>query len=531
MSCALYAAVRMWGSAQASRMRAVSEPSVIVVGAGLAGLACAFDLARAGVEVTTLERSDRAGGVVGTLAIDGHRFETGPNTVQASSEEFRTLCGDLGIADRLIASNPSAGARYLWLRDRLVPLPSSIPGFLTTPVLSLGGKLRVASELLRRFHLPADGVEPSLRAFFTERLGAEAATRLAGAFVRGVYAAELDELGARSAFPRMWRACTEHGGLIRGVMAARKRAKPVLPGPACKPGDLLSFPGGLRELVEALAHAHHVNLVLGEEVRELARGPNGWSVRTSGGLALEATDVVLACPAPAAAKLCARAGAASELTNTLERVAHANVTLVHLGFRASGVPGFPGGFGYLVPPDQVGGDAPRVLGTIFASSLFEGRAPEGCLAVTSFYRADTVSAWPAADVAREATRDFARALRLARTPEPVVAHVLRWEGVIPRYAPGHRDRIDALEAELARSAPGLHLAGSYTGGVSVEQVIGRGRAIARRIQAASASTSSDPFGAARTTREPAGPRSESSRERPARAVAAASFSAGGGLLA
>ncbi|MBI5362695.1 MAG: protoporphyrinogen oxidase [Planctomycetes bacterium] len=509
----------------------MTEQSVIVVGAGLAGLACAFDLARAGVAVTTLERSDHAGGVVGTLSSDGFRFETGPNTVQASSEEFRNLCGDLGIADRLVASSPSAGARYLWLEDRLVALPSSIPGFLTTPVLSVGGKLRVASELLRRFRLPANGVEPSLRDFFSERLGPEAATRLAGAFVRGVYAAELDELGARSAFPRMWRACTEHGGLIRGVLAARKRAKPVLPGPACKPSDLLSFPGGLRELVDALAHAPRVNLVLGEEVRELARGPSGWSTRTSGGFALEATDVVLACPAPVAARLCARAGAANELTTTLERVSHANVTLVHLGFRASDVPSFPGGFGYLVPPDQVGGAAPRVLGTIFASSLFEGRAPEGCIAVTSFYRADTVNAWAAADVAREATLDFSRALRLPRTPEPIVARVLRWEGVIPRYAPGHRDRIDALETELARSAPGMHLAGSYTGGVSVEQVIGRGRAVARRILASNASTSSQELGAARSAPARGDTRADSNKERPARAVAAASSSARGGLLA
>ncbi|MBK7878604.1 MAG: protoporphyrinogen oxidase [Planctomycetes bacterium] len=454
---------------------------VLVIGAGVSGLACAFDLSRAGRSVVTLERAQQAGGVVGTLEIDGFRFETGPNTVQASSEAFRTLAADLGIADRLVVSSGASSARYLFLEGRLVALPSSIPGFLTTPVLSFGGKLRVATELLRRFKQPAGGVEPTLRAFFTERLGPEAATRLAGAFVRGVYAAELDELGAESAFPRMWRACTEHGGLIKGVFAAQKKKKPVLPGPQCKSSALLSFPNGLRELVDALASASGTNLMLGEEVRTLARDGESWVATTAGGLSLRARDVVLACPAPAAAALLDTAGLPRPCITPLERITHADVTLVHLGFRAVDVPGFPGGFGYLVPPDQVGPEAPRVLGTIFASSLFEGRAPTGGLGVTSFYRSSTAT-WPDAEIAREAATDLARALRLSSVPTPVVSRVLRWKNVIPRYAPGHMLRMATLESELVRMAPGLHLAGSYAGGVSVEQVIARGRAVAHRLR-------------------------------------------------
>src|SRR6185295_3437889 len=98
-----------------------------------------------------------------------------------------------------------------------------------------------------------EAADPDLFTFFSERLGREAAVRLAGAFVRGVYAAELRELGARSAFPRMWEACVREGGLLRAAWAGRGAPLPELPGPVCSRFDLLSFEEGLGELVDALA--------------------------------------------------------------------------------------------------------------------------------------------------------------------------------------------------------------------------------------------------------------------------------------
>ena len=50
---------------------------VVVVGAGLAGLACAGDLARAGHSVTVLEASDGPGGRVRTDHVDGFRLDRG----------------------------------------------------------------------------------------------------------------------------------------------------------------------------------------------------------------------------------------------------------------------------------------------------------------------------------------------------------------------------------------------------------------------------------------------------------------------
>lgn len=480
----------------------VSNTRTIVIGAGLSGLACAFDLVRAGLDVVVLESEARPGGVVATIERDGFRFETGPNTIQASAEEFRKLCGDLCIADRLIASDPEARDRYLWFGGRLVALPGTPFAFVTTRLLSIRAKLFVASEVFRRWkgeggtsgHGEDDDAEPDLATFLGERLGREATRVLAGAFVRGVYAAELDELGAKSAFPRMWKAVQDHGGLLRALWAGRNVQHQVVPGPQVSRLALLSFPSGLQEIVEALARATGERLHTGSAAVRIERGSEGWRVTTRSGDSFEGGSIVLAVSAPIAARLLETVAPVTVPLGHLRGIRHARVSLVHLGFESSALPGFPAGFGYLVPPTsaQPGSADPRVLGTIFTSNLFSHRAPQGCAAVSSFYRGSDVEALDEKALIELASLDLARALRISEPLRPRVALTQRWNDVIPHYAPGHAARMSELLARLATDLPGLQLAGCYTAGVSVEQVVARGRAVARAIVERAGSAPSAP---------------------------------------
>ena len=454
---------------------------VLVIGAGLSGLACAFDLLRAGRDVELLEAAPRAGGVVGTIEREGYRFELGPHTLQASSEHFRRLCGDLGIADRLVASRPASRERYLWHAGALRALPSSLGSAITTPLLSLRAKLRIATEFFRRYQPPADGSEPDMESFVTDRLGREAALRLGGSFVRGVYAAELKELGAASAFPRMYHAALEHGGLVRGLALKKKKESEPLPGPTVPRMDLLSFPGGLQELVDALARALGARLHLAEGALAIEHVGDLWRVRTAQGMR-EAPELVLALPALAALELLRGAGIAASELATLSSVRHGNVVLVNTGYARADLPAFPRGFGFLVPPPEAGsGPGPLVLGMIFASNLFEGRAPEGCVSIAGFYRGAELEALDEGARIAQAGRDLALALGLREAPLPRVGASWSWKNVIPRYSPGHRARVRALHAALLTQAPGLHLAGPWVDGVSVDMVIARGRTVARAI--------------------------------------------------
>jgi len=440
----------------------------LVVGAGLSGLACAGELLRHGREVTLLEAAARPGGVVGTLEDGGFRFETGPNTVLASAPTFRAVCDELGIAPRLIASGDAARARLVWLRGRLVAVPSSPLSFLFSPLLSARAKLRLATEpLRRRAPHPPDAPEPSAAAFFEERLGREPTSVLAAAFVRGIYAGDLERLGARSAFPRLWAMVEEHGGILRGMLARRRETRR---GPRDERGGLrgmLSFPNGLQELVDALAAPLGEGLRCGVRVRGLARQGDAWRASVEGGADLSADEVVVATPAARAAELLE--GTAGEgVLDALRGIRHAGIALVHVGFAQA--PRVPPAFGFLVPPgaEGAGRDAPRLLGAILASNVFPGRAPAGALACTAFYSPEDLP-----DDEGEAVR-----LGWGVAPTPAAGRVLLWRSAIPQYDIGHLERVGAAVAALEKEEPTLRLAGNYVSGVSIEDVLRRGREVA-----------------------------------------------------
>jgi oxygen-dependent protoporphyrinogen oxidase len=160
---------------------------------------------------------------------------------------------------------------------------------------------------------------------------------------------------------------------------------------------------------------------------------------------------------------------------------------VHLGFETSEVPRLPPGFGYLVPAGSVDGSAarprtePRALGTIFASNVFPGRAPAGCVAISSFYRSSEVRGLDEKGLVELACEDLAHAFEQERPPRARTSIVRRWTDVIPHYAPGHADRIAQLARAVSERLPGLDLSGNYVAGVSVDQVIALGRATAEKI--------------------------------------------------
>jgi oxygen-dependent protoporphyrinogen oxidase len=456
--------------------------SVLVVGAGLCGLACSHALHRAGWDVRVLEASSRIGGVVGSVREAGFVFEMGPHTLQARSVEFRRLCGELGIAHRLISSNPEVRRRYLWVDGRLQPLPKKPLQLLTTPILSLRAKLRILSEGFRPWKAPLDGVEPDMQSLLEERIGAEATRKLGGAFVRGIYAAELKDLGLRSAFPTLDELLRVHGSFLRGLAQTRRELED-LPGPKVGAWELLGFEGGLQELVDALGHQLKGRIATNRKVQRLERVERGWRVHAlapDGSVSVhQARDVVLALPAPVVGGLL-QPLLGSE-TPGFPPIQHGDVVLVQLGFERSAEHSLPPGFGFLVPPGEAGAQ-PRALGVIFTSNLFPARAPQGMQSAACFYSRSSLEGLDERARIEQAGRDLALALGWKATPRAIASRIWNWNEVIPRYSAGHRDRVDALQHSLRARAPGLHLAGPWVGGVSVEQVIACGRSVAAELR-------------------------------------------------
>ncbi len=435
------------------------SPRTIVVGGGLSGLSAAWALAGPGRDALVLEAAPRAGGAVRTQRRDGFLLETGPNTVRPAAELWR-LIEELGLAGDVLLSDPRA-PRYVDFGGVLHPLPMSPGGLVSSRLLTAGGKLSLLAEPFRR---PAPRADESVHDFVARRLGPEAADRLVEPFVAGIFAGSSARLSAAAAFPSLVRWEREHGSIVRGAIAGR-RSKPK--GPAL-PRGLLSFREGLETLPRTLA------MRLGDAFRPDAAVPSiepraggGWTVHASTG-PLEADRVILATPAHRAAAVVE--GFAPEAARALAAIPHPPLAILHLSWPESALARPLVGFGHLVCPDP----ARRILGAVWSSSLFAGRAPAGRVLLTVFMGGTRDPEAPSladAELVGLAARDLEAEGLVRGSPDLVL--LTRWERAIPQYERGHDERIAALAAAEARW-PGLRFLGNYRGGISVADVVRTG---------------------------------------------------------
>lgn len=118
---------------------------VVVVGAGLAGLTCAQDLTRSGLECTVVEAADGVGGRVRTDLGDGYRLDRGFQILLTAYPQVRSRL-DLDALD-VAPFEPGA---HVWTGDRFHRLadplrrPTLALQTLGAPIGGLADKLRLA---------------------------------------------------------------------------------------------------------------------------------------------------------------------------------------------------------------------------------------------------------------------------------------------------------------------------------------------------------------------------------------------------
>lgn len=442
---------------------------VVIVGGGLAGLACGRALARESghvpPDVHVLEAASRAGGKALTDLDGGWVVEWGPQTfIDDADGPLRTLIGKLGLEDEVVGPRPDARLRYVLRAGRLHAVPSGVAG-----LLGVKGLLRAGSEAFRRARRGDE--DESVHDFAARRFGERAARLLFGALVTGIYAGDARRLSLRSALPRVHALEQQHGSLIRALFTG-----------GFVPRRSSTLQRGLGSVTDALARDLGLRLRLATPV--LALGPGGgagappgakWSVTTATGEEL-ADAVVLACPAFASARLVRPFDPA--LADALDAISYAAVTVVVLGYDLAAFPaGPPRGFGFLVPRGEA-----RVLGCLFPTSTFDGMAPEGKVMLR-------VLVGGALDPEGAALDDDA-VVRLARAEvepivrargEPELVRVLRHPQAIPQYDLGHDARVAAVDARLA-AWPGLFVTGNAYRGVSLVDVATDAARTAERVR-------------------------------------------------
>ena len=450
-----------------------AQRSVVVVGGGISGLTVAHELerrsARRGLDLRLdcLEACTLPGGNIRTERTDGFVCEWGPTGFLDNAPATLALARRVGLGDRLLPAGPQAENRFIYRNGKLRRVPTTPGAFLSSSILSPWGKLRLLAEPFGG-RAPADSDE-SVHDFAARRIGGQAAAILVDAMVSGVYAGDAARLSLQATFPKMHEMESKHGSLFRAMLAKRKEARAgggKAGGPAGPGGRLTSFRSGLQEIIDALAASLGERLRTGcpaQAVSDL--GDRGFRVHLAEGAPIETDAVVLAVPAWKAADTLRELE--PPLAGVLDQIPSAPVAVVHCGFSGGALGTEPEGFGFLVPRGQ----GPRILGSLWISSIFTGRAPDGRVLMTTMIGgAHDPGALELDDEAlvRIVRRDLGRVMDVVANPYFV--KVMRHPRGIPQYTIGHPERLDRIDVHL-REHPGLWLSGNSYRGISVNACV------------------------------------------------------------
>jgi protoporphyrinogen/coproporphyrinogen III oxidase len=469
-----------------------STKKVAILGGGVTGLAAAYRLAKMGHIVRLFEQTNRLGGVIRTEMTDGWLVEAGPQSLRETSPLISMVMRGISVHKARVDAAPESNRRYIVRRGRPVAMPTSPGSILFSSLFTPWGKLRVLGDLLRRPRPEAP--DCSFSDFVRMHCGKEAADYVAQSLAAGIYAGDADLLSARHAFPRLWDYDHLYGSFLRGheqhLKACEKRHE-------SSRSTIFSFQRGMQTLTHAFVLQLPADVIaLNARVEALVPGPrwqviwrdlrgregspeDAWSKTDDGGRQVEGFDAVIsALPALAMSRL--EFGERNECPlAALAELPHAAMASLFLGYRRDQVAHPLDGYGVLSPPRE----KRKLLGVVFSSSTFPGRAPEGHVALTVMaggIRQPELARLSQAELLAAVTPDL-RAL-LGIRGEPVFQRHTAWPRAIPQYNLGHV-RFNQAMHQCEKKYRGFFLGGHVRDGVSVSDCILSGERLAEKAAA------------------------------------------------
>lgn len=438
---------------------------VLVVGGGITGLSAAWQLQQIGLRYTLLEAAPRLGGMIQTATFDGFTAEGGPETFITRKPELWNLALQMGLRDRMEPiSSETSGAAVLH-ENKVMRVPLSPLLFLTSPLLSWRGKLRMMAEPF----IPArtDDEDETLASFARRRLGVEACDRLIAPILSGIYNSDAEQQSILTTAAVM-RDLEKHGSLIWGTLATMRQRQALLKSGASLPPRSVSFANGAQELVDALAQKLTGEVRLNTHITKLERAGQGYAATLANGEQLQPTALILAIPANAVASLLREL--APVAATLLAQIRFASIGTVALGFRMEAMRNAPPVSSLMIPR--------RARRQIDAVLWRPQRAPKGHTLLRVFFGG---AAPQLLDLDDEALVNVIRAelqALLNITDAPLAQCIFRWPAGFPQADIGHLQLIDRIEAALPAT---LALAGNSYRGIGVPDCVRQGIQAAERV--------------------------------------------------
>ncbi len=464
-------------------------PTAVIIGAGISGLACAYELSRLcpRLQVKLIEKELRAGGVIQSLESDNLLIECGPESFSTLKPEVLELSSSLDICKNIIQTKPSNRRSFVSLGHKLRPLPEGLMmfaptnmcSFVLTDIFTLSGKLRMSLDLV----IPKSNTDTdeSLANFVRRRLGGEALDRLAEPMIGGIYGGDPSLLSAKSTVPQLFEMERSHGSIIKGLMKARQKHPCSVNSAGPRYGSLASYDRGISFLVESILNKLPEScLITGKSVTHIMPGRNGsrWTVLCADNSSFDADYVVLGTPAEKSAALLTEINFL--LASKLQRIQRSSAVIVNLLYDRSRVRHALDGFGFVVPREE----GMLISACSLSSIKFDGRCADNTLLLRLFTGGVLKpEAMELSDtqLLRQCHLEVQSLLGVEDTP--LRQFISRHDEAIPQYLVGHSILVEEINKALS-SSPGIELIGNSYTGVGLPDCIRTAKTAAQRISAA-----------------------------------------------
>ncbi|MGJ8638182.1 MAG: protoporphyrinogen oxidase [Opitutaceae bacterium] len=436
-------------------------PRTCIIGAGISGLALAWQIKRKGGDCTVLEESDCVGGAMRSVRDGAYLAEEGPNSIlinDAKIEDFIYSIPEL--PEQVVEASSEANKRFIVRNGKPHAVPMGPLSAMTTPLWSFGGKLRVLKEpFIKRID---PDLEESVADFVRRRLGDELYRYAINPLVGGIYAGDPEKLSLRYGFPKLYALEQEHGGLIRGAFAKLK-------GKSNEPKvrkRIITFKQGITEFPQKIAKALGKDLHTGVSIEKIERTGDLWEVSWNGSKKACFEELIITIPSHRIGELPLPKELASSLT-FLHDIDYPPLSVLSLAYKRTDITHPLDGFGALVPECE----NRKILGALFPSSLFKGRAPADEALITVFIGGERQPelANPNTDAIMETVTPELKEL-LGVQGEPTFCHHKYWKQAIPQYKLGYGKLLSQI-SQVESAHPGLRLTGNYRAGISVTYCI------------------------------------------------------------
>lgn len=452
----------------------MNKKKIVILGAGISGLATAFWLNKKGFDVTILEAKSQVGGAMQTLNEDDFLIDFGPNSGLETTPLIRQIVEEVGLSDEMIYASEISSKRYILRNDKLHELPMGLSPFLKTKLFSVKGKLRLFGEPF--IGKSTDGYYQSIAQFVERRLGKEFLDYAIDPFVSGVFAGDPTKLSVKSAFPKLYRLEELYGGLVKGMIkGARERKKRAEE--SKQSAKMFSFKSGMQTFPKAIAKTLEGKIALECRVKSVEYRGDKWQInyaRNGEESTIESDKIISTVPAYVAAEIFG--GLDSELIKHLNSIYYPPVMVLYLGFNKSDI-GIPlDGFGYLIPSKE----KKNFLGAIWSSTIFPNRSGENRAAFTLFVggaRSPQILDSQKDNLIRNALAEFKKIMKTEA--EPVIIKEKMWQKAIPQYNIGHIEHENYFD-KFEKENPGIFLSGNFRGGISVGDCIKNSEEVANK---------------------------------------------------